>query len=66
MIFERGQTYYNVHYFDKWLDVNDFVEVPAESKEEAESVFWAEHEDEDHRYNVQEVEYGYMNVNVVR
>lgn len=66
MIFERGQTYYNVHYFDSWLGVDDFVEVPAESKEEAESVFWAENEDEDDRYDIQEVEYGYMDVTIVR
>lgn len=49
------RTYFNVHFTDSWLGIDDFRMIEADSADEANNIFNDEHYDEE-RHEVVEVE----------
>lgn len=47
--------YYDVHFHDEWLDIDDFATIRADSEEEAEDKFWEDHDSD--RVEVTEIEH---------
>jgi hypothetical protein len=66
MVNTDGQEYYDVEYYDEWLEIEDFKSVPAESEDEALDTFWDVVESDENRYDIENVERAYMLPSIIQ
>lgn len=56
---ETNQPYYDVTFYDNWLEVEDFKSIPADSEEDARAAFWDEVGGDEERYDIESTEYAF-------
>lgn len=56
MVETQEHPHFRVEFFDKWLEINNFITIKVTNEEEARDLFWNRHQDES-RYEITDVKH---------